>query len=70
MSSGTAVAVSLTVTAGLAGSVQAAVMGKLGERAGIVPALGLSTLVSFAGATVMARMMSRLSSPPLQSQSG
>jgi transporter family-2 protein len=59
MSSGTAVAVSLTVTAGLAGSVQAAVMGKLGERAGIVPALGLSTLISFAGATVLVAVVAR-----------
>jgi bacterial/archaeal transporter family-2 protein len=36
----------LTVTCGLAGSVQAAVMGELGERVGIAPALAFSVLVS------------------------
>ena len=46
MSSGTAVAVALTATAGLAGAVQAAVMGELGERVGIVPAVGLSVIVA------------------------
>jgi transporter family-2 protein len=46
MSSGTAVAVVLAVAAGLAGSVQAAVMGELGERVGIVPALAFAVLVS------------------------
>lgn len=46
MSSGTAVAVSLTVVAGLAGAVQAAVMGELGERVGIAPALAFAVLVS------------------------
>jgi transporter family-2 protein len=40
------VAVALTATAGLAGAVQAAVMGELGERVGIVPALALSVLVA------------------------
>jgi transporter family-2 protein len=46
MSSGTAVAVALTATAGLAGAVQAAVMGELGERVGIVPALTFSAAIS------------------------
>ena len=46
MSSGTALAVALTLTAGLAGSVQAAVMGELGERVGIAPALAFSVLIS------------------------
>jgi len=36
----------MTLTAGLAGGVQAAVMGELGERVGIVPALAFATLVS------------------------
>ena len=36
----------LTVTCGLAGSVQAAVMGELGERVGVAPALAFSVLVS------------------------
>jgi bacterial/archaeal transporter family-2 protein len=46
MSSGTAVAVTLAATAGLAGSVQAAVMGELGERVGIVPAVAFSVIVA------------------------
>jgi bacterial/archaeal transporter family-2 protein len=47
VSSGTAVAVTLAATAGLAGSVQAAVMGELGERVGIVPAVAFSVVVVF-----------------------
>jgi transporter family-2 protein len=43
-----AVAVTLCVLAGLAGPVQAAVMGELGERVGIVPALALSAFVTMA----------------------
>jgi transporter family-2 protein len=39
-------AVVLALSAGLAGSVQAAVMGKLGERVGIFEALAFSTIVS------------------------
>jgi len=46
MSSGTAVAVVMAATAGLAGSVQAAVMGELGERVGIVPAVAFSVFVA------------------------
>jgi transporter family-2 protein len=46
VSSGTALAVAVTLTAGLAGGVQAAVMGELGERVGIAPALAFSVLVS------------------------
>ena len=37
----------LATTAGLAGSVQAAVMGELGERVGIVPAVALAVIVAF-----------------------
>jgi bacterial/archaeal transporter family-2 protein len=40
------VAVALTATAGLAGAVQAAVMGELGERVGIVPAVAFSVVVA------------------------
>lgn len=43
----TAVAVALAVAAGLAGAVQAAVMGELGERAGVFPALAFSGVVAF-----------------------
>jgi bacterial/archaeal transporter family-2 protein len=42
----TAVAVGLAVAAGLAGAVQAAIMGELGERAGIFPALAFSGVVA------------------------
>ena len=48
MSGPVAVAVTLCVLAGLAGPVQAAVMGELGERVGIVPALALSAFVTMA----------------------
>jgi bacterial/archaeal transporter family-2 protein len=40
--------VAVTLTAGLAGSVQAAVMGELGQRVGTAPALAFSVLVSMA----------------------
>jgi transporter family-2 protein len=46
LSGTTAAAVTLCVIAGLAGPVQAAVMGELGERVGIVSALALSALVT------------------------
>jgi transporter family-2 protein len=41
----TAVAVALAVAAGLAGAVQAAVMGELGDRVGIFPAVAFSGVV-------------------------
>jgi transporter family-2 protein len=43
----TAVAIALAVAAGMAGAVQAAVMGELGERVGIFPALAFSGVVAF-----------------------
>lgn len=42
----TAAAVALALVAGLAGAVQAAVMGELGGRAGIFPALAFSGIVT------------------------
>jgi transporter family-2 protein len=42
----TAIAVALAVAAGLAGAVQAAVMGELGERVGVFPALAFSAIVT------------------------
>ena len=42
----TAVAIALTIAAGVAGAVQAAVMGELGERTGVFPALAFSGVVS------------------------
>jgi transporter family-2 protein len=54
VSSGTAVAVVIAATAGLSGSVQAAVMGELGERVGIVPAVAFSVIVAlFLGVAVL-----------------
>jgi transporter family-2 protein len=44
--SGSALATTLAVAAGLAGSVQVAVMSRLGERIGVGEALGFATLVS------------------------
>jgi bacterial/archaeal transporter family-2 protein len=46
MSSGTAVAVALCAIGGLAGAVQAAVMGELGGRVGVAPALVFAVGVS------------------------
>lgn len=46
MSSGTAVAVVLCAIGGLAGAIQAAVMGELGERVGVAPALTFAVAVS------------------------
>ena len=48
MSAGSAFAVALSVVGGLAGAVQVAVMGKFGERIGVVEALAFSTLVTAA----------------------
>lgn len=45
MSGGTALAVSLCLVGGLGGAVQVAVMGELGERVGIVPAVAFSAVV-------------------------
>jgi bacterial/archaeal transporter family-2 protein len=44
----TAIAIALTVAAGFAGAVQAAVMGELGDRAGVFPALAFSGIVAAA----------------------
>src|SRR5690348_4203061 len=44
--SGNALATALAVAAGLAGSVQVAVMSRLGERIGVMEALGFATLLT------------------------
>jgi transporter family-2 protein len=46
MSGGTALAVVMSISAGFAGSIQAAVLGRLGDRVGTVEAVGFSTLVA------------------------
>ena len=43
----TGVAIALAVAAGLAGAIQAAVMGELGGRVGVFPALAFSGVVAF-----------------------
>ena len=48
MSGGTALAVAMTTVAGLAGSVQVAVMGRFGERIGTFEALAFATLLTAA----------------------
>lgn len=50
MSAGTGIAIALVVVAGLAGAMQVAVMGEIGERVGIVPALAFATGVGMAAA--------------------
>jgi bacterial/archaeal transporter family-2 protein len=55
VSGGTALAVVMSLSAGFAGSVQAAVLGRLGDRVGTVEAVGFSTLV--AGATGIAVLL-------------
>ena len=51
--SGSALAASLAVLAGLAGSIQVAVMSQLGKRIGVVEALAFSTAVTFVLALVV-----------------
>jgi transporter family-2 protein len=46
LSGGTALAVALATAAGLAGSVQVAVMGRFGERVGVLEALAFATLLT------------------------
>lgn len=51
--SGSALATVLAVAAGLAGSIQVALMSRLGERIGVLEALGFSTAVTAAIAVVI-----------------
>jgi transporter family-2 protein len=46
MSDGTVLAVAMTATAGLAGSVQVAIMARFGERIGVFEALAFATLLT------------------------
>jgi bacterial/archaeal transporter family-2 protein len=52
MSGGTAITVAIAFVSGLAGSIQVAVMGELGERVGIAPALAFAAVVSLLCALV------------------
>jgi transporter family-2 protein len=60
MSGGNVLAVTLSIIAGVAGTVQIAVMGKLGDRIGVVPALAFAALVA-AGIGVLALLATRRS---------
>jgi bacterial/archaeal transporter family-2 protein len=60
MSGGNTLAVTLSVVAGVAGTVQIAVMGKLGDRIGVVPALAFGAVVA-AGVGVLALLLTRRS---------
>jgi bacterial/archaeal transporter family-2 protein len=51
--SGSALATVLAIAAGLAGSVQVALMSRLGERIGVLEALGFSTVLTGVGAFVV-----------------
>ena len=50
---GSALATVLAIAAGLAGSVQVALMSRLGERIGVLEALGFSTVLTAVGAFVV-----------------
>jgi transporter family-2 protein len=58
--SGSAVATFLAVAAGLAGSIQVALMSRLGERIGVLEALAFSTALT-AGAAVVILVLARQS---------
>ena len=52
MSSGTAFTVAVIFVSGVAGSIQVAVMGELGERVGIAPAIAFAAVISLLCALV------------------
>src|SRR2546425_3723980 len=60
MSGGNTLAVSMSLVAGVAGTVQIAVMGRLGERIGVVPAFAFAAAVA-AGFGVLALLTARRS---------
>jgi bacterial/archaeal transporter family-2 protein len=60
MSGGNALAVGMSLVAGVAGTVQIAVMGRLGDRIGIFPALAFAATVA-AGISVVALLGARRS---------
>jgi bacterial/archaeal transporter family-2 protein len=60
MSAGNALAVTLSLVAGVAGTVQIAVMGKLGDRIGVIPAFAFAAAVA-AGFGLLALLAARRS---------
>jgi bacterial/archaeal transporter family-2 protein len=59
MSAGNATAVVLTLIAGIAGTVQVAVMGRFGDRIGIVPAFAFATAVTAAVGVILLLVVQR-----------
>lgn len=59
MSGGTAITAAIVFAAGLAGAVQVAVMGELGERVGVVSALAFAVAVTMLGAFVVLAIAER-----------
>jgi transporter family-2 protein len=59
MSGGNALAVSLSLVAGVAGTVQIAVMGRLGDRVGVVPAFAFAAAVAAGVGLVAILVVSR-----------
>jgi transporter family-2 protein len=59
MSAGNATAVVLTLIAGIAGTVQVAVMGRFGDRIGIVPAFAFATAVTAAIGVILLLVVQR-----------
>jgi transporter family-2 protein len=60
MSGGNALAVSMSLAAGVAGTVQIAVMGRLGDRIGVIPAFAFAAVVA-AGVGLLALLGARRS---------
>jgi transporter family-2 protein len=60
MSGGNALAVSMSLVAGVAGTVQIAVMGRLGDRIGVIPAFAFAAVVA-AGVGLLALLGARRS---------
>src|SRR4051812_50140541 len=60
MSGGNALAVTMSLVAGVAGTVQIAVMGRLGDRVGVIPAFAFAAAVA-AGGGLVALLVARRS---------
>jgi phage-related minor tail protein len=68
MSGGNALAVSMSLVAGVAGTVQIAVMGRLGDRIGVVPAFAFAAAVA-AGLGALALLAARSSFTAMRTRS-
>jgi transporter family-2 protein len=59
MSGGTAITAAVVLVAGLAGAIQVAVMGELGDRVGVVSALAFAAAVTMVGAFIVLAVAER-----------